>query len=72
MFNMRHYAVILEMTPPLFFAFIMQRCHEFSMNVVNLCIEANRLRKAHLQSVEPPSVQEDGEADKVAVLCYDL
>ena len=26
----------------------------------------------NLQSVQPPSVQEDGEADEVTVLCHNL
>lgn len=32
----------------------------------------SREEEAHLQSVESPSVQEDGEADKVAVLGYNV
>lgn len=34
--------------------------------------DTRREREAHLQGVEPSSVQEDGEADKVAVLCDDV
>lgn len=30
------------------------------------------IREAHLQSVEPSSIQEDGETHKVAVFCYNL
>lgn len=44
----------------------------FVLNLLSLNISALKLRAAHLQSVEPASIQEDWEADKVAVFCYNI